>query len=159
MGLVGLAVGALPFLTLMGVLPAGRSSPDEAPQWIGILFGLMFFFAGITTIIRSFTGGDANGDLPATAPPVLRIANYALGIVIVAGLATLLSWVAFGPGERHFIVSAGVFTGGTGAGFTERTGAGGDLLGRIAFGFGAVLGWFMLGMMVVLMMRRWRSRQ
>ncbi len=151
MGLVGLAVGALPFLTLMGVLPAGQRSPNDAPDWIGILIGLAFTFAGLMAIVRSFAGTDASGNLLDSAPRAVRAINDGLGIVIVGSLATLLSWVAFGPGERHFTVSAG--------GSAGLAGAGGDVAGRVMFGFGAILGWVMLGWMVVFIARRGSARR
>jgi hypothetical protein len=50
---------------------------------------------------------------------------------IAYGLAALFTWVAFGPGPRHF--SKGIdglfFTGS------------GDTMGRVAFGFGPMFGW------------------
>jgi hypothetical protein len=110
----------------------------------------MFLFAGIIAIIRSFTGSEPNGDLPATASPILRAFNSGLGLLIVVGLATMFSWVAFGPGVRHFTVSAG--------GFAGQTSGGGDVVGRVMFGLGAILGWVMVAVMVRYMARRWHSR-
>ena len=152
MGLVALGVGMLPFLALMGVLPTAPRPPDAAPDWIGILIGLAFLFAGIIAIMRSFTGMDADGNLAATAPGTVRVLNDGLGIVIVASLAMIFTWVAFGPGERHFTMSGG-FAGVGGAM------ASGDTPGRIAFGFGAVLGWIMVGLYLRYIARRWSARR
>lgn len=152
MGLVGLGVGMLPFLALMGVLPTAPRPPDAAPDWIGILIGLAFLFAGITAIIRSFAGIDAGGNLAATAPGAVRVINDGLGLLIVASLATLFRWVAFGPGERHFTMSGG-FSGVGGAM------ASGEMPGRIAFGFGAVLGWIMVAIYLRYIARRWSARR
>jgi hypothetical protein len=150
MGLVGLAVGMLPFLALMGVLPTTPRSPNDAPDWLGILFGLAFTFAGIIAITRSFSACDASGNLLPTAPRVAQAVNDGLGVLIVVSLAVMFSWVAFGPGERHFTVSGG--------GFAGQTSGGGDVVGRVMFGLGAVLGWVMVAMMVRYIARRWLSR-
>jgi hypothetical protein len=152
MGLVGLGVGMLPFLALMGVLPTAPRSPDAAPDWLGILFGLAFLFAGLIAIIRSFAGMDAEGNLSTTAPGAVRVINDGLGVVIAASLAVIFTWVAFGPGERHFTMSGG-FAGASGA--MES----GDMPGRIAFGFGAVLGWILVALYLRYIARRWSARR
>jgi hypothetical protein len=152
MGLVGLGVGMLPFLALMGVLPTPHRSSDAAPNWIGILIGVAFLFAGIMAIIRSFAGMDGGGNLVATAPGAVRAINDGLGLLIVTSLATLFTWFAFGPGERHFTMSGGFF--GVGGAM-----ASGELPGRIAFGFGAVLGWIMVGLYLRYIARSWSARR
>lgn len=154
MGLVGLAVGALPFLVLLGVLPAGHRTPDDAPDWIGILIGLAFTFAGLTAIVRSFAGTDASGNLVDTAPPAVQAINDGLGLLIVASLAMIFTWVSIGPGARHFMVSAG----GSFGGISEPGGPGSDVMGRVMFGLGALLGWVIMGFMVSYIARRWRGR-
>jgi hypothetical protein len=150
MGIVGIGVGMLPFLALMGVLPTAPRSPNDAPDWIGILIGLAFLFAGIIVMIRSFAGTDAEGNLISTAPRAVQLVNNGLGLLIVWALATIFTWIAIGPGERHFTVSAG--------GFSGPAGAGGDIVGRVMFGLGAILGWVIVGVGGLHVMRRRRSR-
>jgi hypothetical protein len=159
MGLVGLAVGALPFLVLLGVLPAGHRTPDDAPDWIGILIGLAFTFAGLMAMVRSFAGTDPTGNLEDTAPRAVQAINDGLGLLIVASLAMIFTWVSIGPGARHFTVSAGGSSGGFSGGISMPAGPGGDAMGRVMFGLGAILGWVMLGLMVSYIARRWRARR
>ena len=151
MGLVGIGVGMLPFLALMGVLPTAPRSPNDAPDWFGFLFGLAFLFAGIMALTRSFAGSDAEGNLLDTAPRAARAVNDGLGLLIVGALAMMFTWIAIGPGERHFTVSAG--------GIAGPAGSGGDVIGRVMFGLGALLGWFMVGLMVQFIARRWLPRR
>jgi hypothetical protein len=148
MGLLSMAVGMIPLLAMMGVLPHGQAPSDPAPSWMGWLIGLMFVAAGILLIIRSFTGADADGALPATGNRLLRGFYELLSLGIVCSLGALFTWVAFGPGPRHFSVSAG--------GFAMSTSGGGDMVGRIAFGFGSVLTWCALGAFLLAAVRRWR---
>jgi hypothetical protein len=150
MGIVGIGVGMLPFLALMGVLPTAPRSPNDAPDWIGILVGLAFLFAGIAVMMRSFAGTDAQGNLVSTAPRALQFVNNGLGLLIAAALAMIFTWIALGSGERHFTVSAG--------GISGPAGAGGEIPGRVMFGLGAILGWVIVGIAGLQMMRRRRSR-
>jgi hypothetical protein len=151
MGLVGIGVGMLPFLALMGVLPTAPRSPNDAPDWIGILIGLAFLFAGIVAMMRSFAGIDAEGNLVATAPATVKFLNSGLGLLIAVSLAAIFTWVAVGSGERHFTISAG--------GLAGPAGPGGEVPGRIMFGLGAILGWVLVGLMVRYMLRRRHERE
>jgi hypothetical protein len=151
MGLVGVAVGAIPLLALLGILPTRPPAPGDAPNWIGGAIGLAFFLGGVAVIVRSFVGADdSSGDLPATAPRALRGVYDLIGTAIPVLLSVLFSWVAFGPGERHFGVS-----GGSGSTAMAMGVSGGHaIIGRIAFGFGAVLGWIIAGWTILVMARR-----
>jgi len=149
LGLVCIGVGMLPFLALMGVLPTAPRSPSDAPDWFGVLFGLAFLFAGITAMMRSFAGTDADGNLSATAPRAAQFVNNGLGLLIVISLATMFTWIAIGAGGRHFTMSIG--------GFAGPAGAGGEMPERIMFGLGAILGWVMVAIMVRYMARRRHS--
>ena len=149
MGLLAIATGAIPLLAMMDVLPHASQAPsDPAPSWMGWMIGLMFVAAGILVIIKGVTGTGADGVLPATKNLLLRGIYDLLSLGIVCGLASLFTWVAFGPGPRHFSVSAG--------GFAASTSGGGDIMGRIAFGFGSLLTWGVLGAFLITAVRRWR---
>jgi len=144
MGLVFLAVGALPFLAMLGVLPTGPAPRDPAPNWMAWLIGLMFSGAGLYIIQTAFTGDDPSGDTAA--------GRFALGfrellaLFIMAGLACLFSWIAFGPGPRHFSASIGF------AGLILPVS--GDAMGRTAFGLGAVLAWCGVALFLWAILRR-----
>src|SRR5215469_1529874 len=123
MGLVFLLVGALPFLTMLGVLPAGHPT-DPSPNWIAWVIGLMFTGGGLYIIQIAFTGENPSGD---TAAGRFTIGfRKLLGLFVMAGLASLFSCVAFGPGPRHFSASIGF------AGLILPVS--GDAMGRAAFG-------------------------
>jgi hypothetical protein len=146
-GVFAMVVGALPLLTVLGILPHAQHASDPAPSWMGWLIGLMFGGAGISIIMQGVMGADARGALPESAPRSLRMAQELLGVFIVCALASLFTWIAFGPGVRHFSVSAGGFS----------TPTSGDMMGRIAFGFGAMLVWCFAAYAVTTTLRRWRQ--
>jgi len=153
-GLLTVAIGTIPLLAALGILPSRPPAPGDAPAWLGWAIGLAFFLAGIVVILRSFAGADdSSAELPAAAPRVLRAVYDALAAVIPVLLAVLLSWVAFGPGERQFSVAAGS------GGIAMAVGGGGQVIGRVAFGFGAVLARVIVAGMMVSLARRWFMRR
>jgi hypothetical protein len=61
----------------------------------------------------------------------MRVAYYLLGLAVVGVLATVGTWVAFGPGERAFAISLPFFG----------SGPANPWVGRAVFGVGAMLTW------------------
>lgn len=147
-GILTSAIGIVPLLMALGILPHGHDASDPTPPWVIWLVGQAFLCAGIALVMKGAVGSANDARLPARAPRLLRIAYDLMVIVIVCSLAVLVTWVAFGPGARHFSVSGG--------GLSMRTSGAGDTLGRVAFGFGSVLIWCIAGAIVVTMVRRWR---
>ena len=148
-----MALGTMPLLALMGILPTRAPRPDDAPAWIGLAIGLAFFLAGLMVIVRSFAGMPDSSTEPAeTAPRALRIFYDLIVTPIPILLALLFTWVAFGPGERHFTMSLG--SGGTGVAMPVN----GQIFGRAMFGAGAVLAWIMVAFMLRTLARRWFVR-
>ena len=149
-GILCIAIGSIPLLATLGILPTGKAPSDPAPPWIGWLFGLVFVCAGILVVIRGFMGNvnEASAALPANAPRLLRLVYDLLSVTIVCLLAMLFTWVAFGPGPRHFSV--------TDNSFSITTSGAGDTMGRVAFGFGSVLFWCVVAGIIVATVRRWR---
>ena len=128
-GLFAIALGGLILLAVAGVLP---SKGEQAPAWVVACAAAIFVLAGGLLVLRSFMGGDMNDrELPRDAPFWLRTIYYVAGLGIVAALATVGTWVAFGPGERAFSSSI-PFLG---------SGPANPWVGRAAFGIGAVLAW------------------
>jgi len=83
-------------------------------------------------------------ELPRGVPLQLRVAYYFLGLAVVGALATVGTWVAFGPGERAFAVSLP---------FPVSSPAN-PWIGRSVFGVGAVLTWLFF---VVAAVAWWRK--
>jgi hypothetical protein len=111
------------FCAGMGLLVIGlgiRFTADAAHPLAAediVLFpaGLSFVFAGVLVAL----------------PPGRAALQRFFGALLVTAFALTLDWIAFGPGERHF---SGGISIGIGIGFNP-----GQLLGRIAFGIGAVI--------------------
>lgn len=143
------AIGVIPILMALGVIVPDRPTGDPAPAWIPGLAGLLFVVGGIVVVTKTLVGGAAgsDGDLPRTAPRWLRAVYDLMVLMIPASLAAIASWIAFGPGRRHFSGSATFF-----GNFAV-----GETVGRVVFGFGAALTWFILVAFGVRAVRRWFS--
>jgi hypothetical protein len=110
-----------------GIIPADEST-FHAPHWVVGACGFLFIVAGFLVIV------------PATMP---HLRNF-LGAALLSLFATVPGWIAFGSGPRVF---GGSFSFGGVAGATHP----GEIAGRIAFGFFAVL----LGLFAAYAWVRW----
>src|ERR1700747_1161555 len=108
LGLLTVGLGAVPLLAAAGILPSKSQSYENAPAWIGWLIGLMFMGAGILVIIQGLASGKSDGSLPGRTPVLVRKAYHAIGLAITLSFGVVLTWVAFGPGPRHFTTTIGV---------------------------------------------------
>jgi hypothetical protein len=118
-------------------LPGGPSSVN-GPIWLLTCVGFAVGFAGIATIIRAVSGAkDANGELPPGTPVWLNLSYLLMGPMILASLAAIGTWIAFGSGGRDITVS-GVFFVGPAS----------EWIGRGAFGLGAIVCWFAAAMIL-----------
>jgi hypothetical protein len=115
----------------------GKPSSLQSPQWLVLCVGLAFFLASIAIVIQTLGHADNAGDLPAGAPRWMGVVQYMIGFAIFACFGAIMSWVAFGPGKRHF---SGTFW------FVKA--ATNETIGRIVFGIVAVVMW--LGMAAIL---------
>ena len=86
--------------------------------------GLAFFLAGVAIAIQTLGNANATGELPAEAPRWMRVVQYLIGFTIFC-FGAIASWVAFGPGERHFSET-----------FVFGDAATNAAIGRTAFGVG-----------------------
>jgi hypothetical protein len=107
--ILGLAAG------VVGTLPAA----PEAPRWVIGCAGLMFLAGGFVPL-----------GLVLGFPAWL---NQFVGLIVTAALATVFNWIAFLPGERHFV------GGGSLWGLHLWSGSSSQIGGRIAFGIAAIL--------------------
>jgi hypothetical protein len=132
------------FVVLVGAgVTAVKPEPGDAPPWVIACAGLVFLLAGVSVLIGALSSRAApDGTLPDDAPFVLRLCQYLCGVTLAAMLATVGSFAAFGPGERHFTSSVPFLSG--------------ELAGRIAFGVGAVMVWALTGVFAVVGARRLR---
>jgi hypothetical protein len=148
---IGLALSALGLLAILLSVGAFGSPPlDDTPPWIGACAGFVFVLGGLALIVGYAIGGGVgpDGDLPAATSFAVSAIQYAFGLAILALMGLIGSWAALGPGRRHF----------TGTGTLGR-GAVNELIGRVAFGFGAVLVWIVFAVMGVVGFQRLRRRR
>jgi hypothetical protein len=143
MGVMFIACALVPVLAGVGILPVRQSTHSDAPVWIAVSIGLAFLFAGAVLLSDAVAGGlGPDGQLRADAPRWIKRFQSVMGLAIAVTLATITSWVAFGPGERHFSASVSLP-------FIAASKGGGDTAGRWAFGFGAVLIWTLIAVTLV----------
>ena len=128
---VAMFAGAFFFAVGAGLLPIpGGPSNLHGPLWLVLCVGFAFFLAGVAIIIQLLCHANDSGDLPPGAPLWLRAMQYLIGLCIFVCFGAISSWVAFGPGERHF---SGTFMFGD-----ATTNA---AIGRVDFGAGAIITW------------------
>lgn len=123
MGGMIILMGMVPVLAALGVIPTDDESWN-APRWVGGVAGGLFVVAGLYVLGK-----------PTVDRLEPRLQKQILGLfplLIVSGMAAISGWIAFGPGEREF--SGGASNSLVGISW----GGGGELIGRIAFGLGAV---------------------
>lgn len=120
-----------------GVLPVDPKTV-HAPYWLIGCIGLSFMAAGASVALGAASSApESDGSLSPDAPLPLRVLQYGLGLAVVTALATVGTWIAFGAGERKF-------KGTISALGLSQSGAADEWIGRVVFGFGAVLCWLML---------------
>ncbi len=125
------AVGAYFFAVGAHLLPIpGGPSNLHGPSWLVLCVGLAFLLAGVALLIQTLGHANTAGELPADAPRWLRAVQYLIGFTIFCCFGAIASWIAFGPGERHFSGTIMVGDAATNA-----------AIGRSAFGVAAVIIW------------------
>ena len=134
-GLLAAAAGGFIIAGASGLFGFDLHPAKGVPVWIGIGAGGLFLAGGLAVILQSLALARPapDGGLSAASPRWLQFVSLALALFIVGDFVAIFSWIAFGPGERHFSTSFGI--GGI---FVSN--GGGETLGRVAFGIGAALG-------------------
>lgn len=117
LALLFVAAGISIILMAVDVIPL---DPGDvfAPRWVVASAGVVFLLAGAMAGV-------------GTRYPRL---NDGFAALLVGNMAAIASWIAFGPGEREF--SAGMSMGAADVSGPQLPG-----VGRIVFGFSAVLLW------------------
>ena len=148
---IGVFMGAMGILVMLIALGtfSERHLSDGTPPWVAIVAGMMFVMGGLAMIVGyGIAGGVApDGSLPLGTPLTVCIVQNALGLGIAAMLALIASWVAFGPGVRHFTGTAPFISGAVK-----------ETLGRAVFGIGAVLIWIFVAATIVVTVKQLRRR-
>jgi hypothetical protein len=139
LGAIAAALGLYIVLLGFGVLPPPGEA--NAPMWVVMLAGLCFLLGGLGVLLPAAVTAEVrdDGELPAGAPYWLRVFQYLLVLILFAAFATIGSFVAFGPGTRSFSVSLPFGS----------TSGGSEIVGRVAFGVGAVITWLCLILVAV----------
>ncbi len=123
-GTAGCAAGIYFVLVGLGALPP--PSRIDGPLWIAGCVGLVLFAPSVTALVRGWLAVPGSQDLPADAPVLLVAAQWLALASAMAGFASMVTWIAFGPGERHFAFSFPL------------PAPWGEAVGRACFGFSAV---------------------
>lgn len=126
--LAGVLVGIMGMLIVLVAANIIRVDPStmHAPRWVVAAAGLAFAVAGLwVAVARPDQGKDAVGGR-------MTISGLLLGITIIALMAAVANWIAFGPGERRF-------GGGLSVPFVTISSRASEWSGRAVFGLGAVM--------------------
>jgi len=126
MGLFSTAMGLFVILVSADIIHADPES-IHAPRWVLTLAGMIFAFAGVHILSTSlFTPREQGSRL-------LQWIRYFLVLGMLTAFATVFLWTGFGGGEREFSSSGSLL-------FFTISGRGNELIGRIVFGGGGILG-------------------
>jgi uncharacterized membrane protein YedE/YeeE len=123
------------YFILVGFGLTPPPSKINGPMWLSTCVGLVFLAGGAMVLVRGWLGVADSQELPDDAPRALIALQWIAVVACCAGLATAGTWVAFGEGERHFVLPLPVW------------GSLAEYIGRAAFGFGALLAWLIAALM------------
>ncbi len=125
--IVGLIFGGMGTFIVLVAADIIRADPASfhAPRWVVAAAGLAFVLAGLSVATAPLNQGE---DIPRR----VTLRGLLLGGPIVALLAAVAHWVAFGPGERRF-------GGGFSIPFITISSRTPEWTGRLIFGIGAVM--------------------
>jgi hypothetical protein len=139
LGLIFAAFGVVMILGGVGVLHLPPPEDGPTPPWVLVCAGLAFVFGGAAVIVGFAVAGGSgpDGEFPPGTPFNVRLMQYFLGLGTVGFMTAVFTWIAFGPGERHFSTTAVTP-------FTVHRAASGDTSGRVWFGVAAVAFWLFL---------------
>ena len=149
-GLFCVAISAVPILGGFGVIDL-KPEPGT-PRWICVAAGGLFFLAGLSLIVDGASGAiGPDGQIRTDGPPWFHVFQSLIGLGIVGTMGAVMSWIAFGPGERHFSSTVSLP-------FGSWHPASSDTTGRWAFGIAAVLIWCIMAGVIVVSVRRLIAR-
>jgi hypothetical protein len=144
-GILAAVMGLFIVLSAIGIIPSRMAAGVE--RWIGVVAEMAFVCGGFAVVIQTCVRvtPERGSELTPGTPFWVRTTLHLLSLAIVVSLATIGTLVAFGTGERKFsstIPFLPVWLN--------------EPLGRTVFGFGAMLTWFILIVMMVMGFRSLR---
>ena len=123
-------------MTLVDLGLFSPSSHINGPNWLGFAAGLVFFAAGLSVLMRAWLHvPDNQANLPDNAPAIAVAVQWLATLTIIVALASIGTWIAFGPGPRQFSMSLPVW------------GPLAEMIGRAMLRFGAIITWLMAALM------------
>jgi len=150
LGLAFVVMSALPILGGLGVIDLKLTL--GTPRWVGVGAGVVFLLAGLTLIVDGASGAiGTDGQLSNDAPRWVHVFQSLMGFGIVGTMGAIVSWIAFGPGERHFSTTISLPFGWWRPSNSETS-------GRWAFGIAAALIWCIIAGVIVVSIRRLIAR-
>lgn len=125
-------MGAGTYFGLVGFGVLAAPSKLYGPNWIAVAVALVFAAAGVNIALRGWLGlRDNETDFPPDTPSILVATQWLSAVAVIAALAMIGTWVAFGSGTRHFSMSVPIPMSWS------------EIVGRAMFGLGAILAWSM----------------
>ena len=80
------------------------------PNWLSLAVGLLFFGTSLCVQVRGWLGiPDSQPNLPEDTPLPFVAVQWLAAFVVITGMASIGTWIAFGAGTRHFAMSVPVF--------------------------------------------------
>ena len=133
LGTLAAVIGFYLVLAALSLLPA-PGGPD-APMWPVLAVGFCFLLGGLWVLIPALVMDElrAEGEASPNTPQRLHVAQYVFALAVVMCCAMVGSWITLGPGAHGSLPFS--------------TSDSLDMIGRAAFGVGAVVIW--LGLIAV----------
>ena len=133
LGTLAAIIGFYLVLATLSLLPA-PGGPD-APMWLVLAVGFGLLLGGLWHLIPALVMDElrVDGEASPNAPQRLHVAQYVFALAVAMCCAMVGSWIALGPGAHGSLPFS--------------TSDSLDMIGRAAFGIGAVVIW--LGLIAV----------
>ena len=97
---VSIAIGVFVLLTGFGVIPS-KGDTSELPLCLAI--GSVFIFGGLAVLVQTVAARiNTNRSIGMES---IKATQFLLSLGIILSFAVIQTWIAFGPGERHFRIS------------------------------------------------------
>jgi hypothetical protein len=130
-GLLVMAFGVFTILGAFGVVPVTVAPDLRGSAWVIVCAGVGILLIGLAFIV----GLTARSSMWISFR--IQLIQYLIDLGIVGLFTGVFTWIAVGPGPRHFAMAIAIP-------FMTSRSQGREIPGRIMFGVGAALLWLML---------------